>query len=149
MMRAAVLTALLACVSCTPGALGSASSGGASDVVIDVNLSMHPATTQPQGGAGGYAPLPLTISLGTTIRFVNGDNANHTATIIQAASFPVGSPLSTAATVRSGVAVSNFSTGTLAPQNNSQTITADSRGTFLYGCFYHYGAPMRGVIIVQ
>ena len=30
-----------------------------------------------------------------------------------------------------------------------RALTADLPGTYVFGCFFHYGAPMRGVIIVQ
>jgi plastocyanin len=33
--------------------------------------------------------------------------------------------------------------------SGSQTVAADKAGTYLYGCFYHYGAPMRGAIVAQ
>ncbi len=62
MMRAALVIAL-ACVGCTPGAVAAGASGGSSDVVIDMNLSTHPVRTLPEGSAGGYAPIPLTIAL--------------------------------------------------------------------------------------
>ena len=28
-------------------------------------------------------------------------------------------------------------------------VLADKPGTYLYGCFFHYTAPMRGAIIAQ
>jgi hypothetical protein len=31
----------------------------------------------------------------------------------------------------------------------SQVVAADKPGTYLCGCFFHYPAPMRGVIIAR
>jgi plastocyanin len=35
------------------------------------------------------------------------------------------------------------------PDSASQTILADKPGTYLYGCYFHYSAPMRGAIIAR
>ncbi len=148
-LRCVALSLCILVVGCTPGAGPFANVGGAAMVTIDMNLAAHAATALPQGDAGGYAPLLTTVPLGTTIRFVNSDNANHTATIFAGNAFPSGSPFSTSAQSSFGTLVSSFSSGTLTPGTGSQTLTADRSGTFLYGCFYHYGAPMRGVIVVQ
>jgi plastocyanin len=42
-----------------------------------------------------------------------------------------------------------WSGGTLQASTVSQPLLADQPGTYLYGCFFHYGAPMRGVIVVH
>lgn len=136
-------------VGCTPGAAPPANFGGVAVVTIDMNLAGHAATAFPEGNVGGYAPLLTTVPLGTTIRFFNSDNANHTASIVAGNAFPSGSPFSTSAQTSFGAVVSSFSSGTLTPGTDSQTLHADRSGTFLYGCFYHYGAPMRGLIVVQ
>jgi plastocyanin len=151
---AAILPILLA--GCTPGGtFGSTvggSSGGAQVTKIDVNLTLHSAPTQiAAGSAAGFAPAQTTVAVGTFVQFMNSDGFAHTATAIgQAASFPASSPFSVSAQTRSGTAIStSWSSGTLQAGQSSQLIQIDAPGTYLYGCFFHYGAPMRGVIIAQ
>jgi plastocyanin len=141
--RTAVVAVLLL-AGCTPGAVTplSSSSGGAGVTTIDVNLTMHP---------NGYAPDVTTVAVGSAIRFVNSDGFAHTATAIPGAtSFPAGSPFTASAQTQTGSAVSQaWSSGTLAAGAASQTILIDRAGTYLFGCFFHYGSPMRGTIVAQ
>lgn len=138
--------ALLLLAACTPGGLsGSGNSGtpgGPQVTKIDVNLTMH---------AGGYAPSPVTVQTGTSVQFVNSDGFAHTATAIPGASgFPPSSPFNVTAQQQSGSAISgSWSSGTLQAGQSSQLITVDAAGTYYYGCFFHYGAPMRGTIVAQ
>lgn len=151
---ALALAALLA--ACTPGGVsgtgGGAAPGGPQVTRIDVNLTLHSAPTQlPQGSAAGYAPAQTTVPTGSFVQFFNSDGFAHTATGISAAStFPASSPFSVSAQQQNGSAISSaWSSGTLQAGQNSQLIRIDSAGTYLYGCFFHYGAPMRGVIVAQ
>lgn len=137
---------------CTPGAAGLATGGGGPAAqVIDVNLTLHAATQTPAGMSGGYAPPVKTVAVGTVIVFTNSDSFGHTATLIpNAASFPAGTPFSSSAQSQSGSTASQgFSSGTLQAGQSSQPITLDHAGTYLYGCFFHYGAPMRATIVGQ
>ncbi len=111
-------------------------------MTIDVNLTLN---------TRGYAPDVLNVPVGTTIRFRNSDGFAHTATLIPgAAAFPDGSPFNVSAQTQSGSDVSKpWSSGTLAAGSSSQSILIDKAGTYLYGCFYHYGAPMQGTIVAQ
>lgn len=147
------------CTGCTPGATGTSSGAGGTvpgtggrTVVIDVSLTLYPAASLQQGEGGGYAPLVTDVSVGDSIRFTNMDGFANTATAIPAATtFPSGSPLASSAQSQSGATLSQpWSSGTL-PQagSMSQSILVDKAGTYLYGCFFHYGAPMRGVIVAQ
>jgi len=134
---------LLAALSaCTPGGMLGAQSGGGATASIDVNLTQH---------ADGYLPDSIDVAVGSTIRFVNSDSFAHTATLIPGAvGFPSGSPFTTSALTQSGSAVSQpWSTGSLAAGASSQTLTIDAPGTYYFGCFYHYGAPMRGTIVAH
>jgi plastocyanin len=144
MKYCAPLLAALLFAGCTPGAItpSASSSGGAGVTTIDVNLTQHP---------DGYAPNVTTVAVGSSIRFVNTDGFAHTATAIPGATtFPAGSPFTASAQSQSGSAVSQaWSSGTLAAGASSQTILIDRAGTYLYGCFYHYGSPMRGTIVAQ
>lgn len=137
-----VLSLLLS--ACTNGAItpSSGSSGGNGVTTIDVNLTQHP---------DGYSPDMTTVAVGSSIRFTNSDGFAHTATAIPGAtSFPAGSPFTASAQVQSGSSISQaWSSGTLAAGASSQTILIDRAGTYLFGCFYHYGSPMRGTIVAQ
>ena len=152
-MKRAAITAALLLAACTPGGMppSSGSSGGGTVTTIDVNLTQHAATQTPEGSSGGYAPAITTVAVGSSIRFVNSDGFAHTATLIAGATvFPAGSPFSASAQTHSGTNVSQpWSSGTLSPGSSSQAISIDRAGTYLFGCFFHYGSPMRGVIVAQ
>lgn len=154
--RLALLAVFL--TACTPGATGtipsqsSAAAAGATTVTIDVSLTSHAAQLLAQGQAAGYAPLSTEVAVGDLIQFTNSDGFANTATLIpQATSFPRGSPFLASAQTQSGTLLSQpWSSGTL--QNTgakSQAILVDQPGTYLYGCFFHYGSPMRGVIVAR
>jgi plastocyanin len=145
-------TAILA--ACTPGGVpASGGGGGTASVTIDVNLTNHPGPTQiPAGSGGGYAPLVTTVAVGTTIRFVNSDGFAHTATSVPGLpmTFPNAYPFTASALNQSGGTLSGgWSSGSLPAGASSQPLVADAPGTYLFGCFYHYGAPMRGEIVVH
>ncbi|MEO6912905.1 MAG: plastocyanin/azurin family copper-binding protein [Candidatus Baltobacteraceae bacterium] len=141
----------LAVTSCTPGAIGPAgNSSGAGALTIDVNLTTHLAISSPLGMLQGYAPETTTVAVGTLIRFVNSDGFAHTATSISGTSFPASTPFTLAAFTPSGSQISSgWSSGDLAAGASSPTFVADRPGTYLFGCAHHYGAPMRGVLVVQ
>ncbi|MGZ3498622.1 MAG: cupredoxin domain-containing protein [Vulcanimicrobiaceae bacterium] len=149
MIAAGLLTA------CTPGGDSpSALSGGpiASNIVtIDINLTLHPPTSTIFGTAGGDQPAVAMVPVGSAVRFVNSDGFAHTATLIpNATTFPLGSPFSISAQHSSGSMISApWSSGALQAGSSSQTILVDKPGTYLWGCFFHYGAPMRGAIVAQ
>lgn len=144
--------------ACTPGGMLSSPSGtpgapGGSQITkIDINLTLHSALTQlPQGSAAGYAPAQTTVPAGSFVQFVNSDGFAHTASAIPGASaFPASSPFSVSAQQQSGSTISgSWSSGTLQAGQSSQLIHIDAAGTYLYGCFFHYGGPMRGAIVAQ
>ena len=152
-MRSPLLSLLLfaSLAGCTNGAppAGSASAVGAT-TTIDVSLTSAAAAPTAYGSGGGYAPLVTTVALGTTVRFLNTDSFAHTASSVGGTTFPAASPLTGAAQNSSGATLSGgWTSGTLAAGTASQTLLADKTGTYLYGCFFHYGAPMRGAIVVQ
>jgi plastocyanin len=147
-----VLIALLLLSACTPGGIAATGGGGGSGgtpSIVDVSLSAFPATSIPAGMAGGFSPVVSTLAVGSSVRFVNTDSFAHTATAIpNATTFPSGSPFNSSATTASGSAISGaWSAGALQAGQTSQTFTIDRAGTYLYGCFFHYGAPMRGEIV--
>jgi plastocyanin len=140
--------ALLSCVACTPGSFGLASSstGGASGVTgkvlaVDVDLTKDP---------DGYSPLDATINVGDGVQFHNSDGFSHTATSIAGTTFPTAYPFTSSALIQTSATLSEgFSSGNLTAGSFSQTLLANMPGTYLFGCFYHYGSPMRDQINVK
>jgi plastocyanin len=150
-VRICALLIVAALAGCTPGAqaAGSATTGTAS-TTIDVSLTSSMVSATPYGTSGGFSPSVTTVALGSSVRFVNVDAFAHTATSIAAATFPSSSPFGSAALDITGSTLSGgWSSGSLGAGTASQTLLADARGTYLYGCFFHYSAPMRGAIVVQ
>jgi plastocyanin len=147
--------ALILCsafAGCTPGAppAGAGIAGAPSSVTIDVSLTSSVVTTTMYGTSGGFSPAVTTVPVGATVRFVNVDSFGHTSTSLSGTSFPAPSPFSASAQLTSGTTLSGgWSSGTLGAGNGSQVLLADKAGTYLYGCFFHYTAPMRGAIVVQ
>lgn len=150
MMRTFLTGIGLLLAACTAGGIPT-SSGGSGGTTIDVSLTQFAPTQTPYGQSGGYSPPITTVSVGTQIHFVNVDSFAHTATEIPGATtFPSGSPFNASALAQKGSTLSGgFTSGALQPNASSQTITADQPGTYLFGCFFHYGAPMRAAIVVQ
>ena len=142
--------AAVALAACTAGGIPT-SSGGSGGITINVSLTQYAPTQTPYGQSGGYSPPVTTVAVGSQIRFVNVDSFAHTATEIPGAtSFPSGSPFNSGALQQHGTTLSGgFSSGALQPNSSSQTITVDVPGTYLFGCFFHYGAPMRAAIVAQ
>ena len=149
------LVCAIAVEACTPGAAapptaGSATNAGANVTTIDVDLTNDPAGATTAGTGRGYAPLATTVAAGNLIRFHNSDGFAHTATSITGATFPVAYPFTGAALNVGGTTLSGgFTSGALAAGASSQTLLADRAGTYLFGCFFHYGTPMRGTIVVR
>ena len=140
---------------CTAGGV-YASAGGAGSVTsvttVDVSIAAFGAQTTLAGSARGFSPAAITIPVGSGVRFVNVDNTTHTVTAIPGAStFPSISPFSASAlqpgatSELSGV----WGAGVLQPGAASGVFVANTPGTYLYGCFFHYSGGMRGVIIAR
>ncbi len=147
------LVLAMAFSACTPGAFSAASSGGGPTgsqvMTIDVDLTQDPDGNTPGGVGGGYLPLVTAVQVGTYVRFHNSDGFSHTATSIAGSSFPNQYPFTSKALNQSGTNLSGgFSTGSLSSGSYSVQFLADTVGTYLFGCFYHYGTPMRAAIEV-
>jgi plastocyanin len=146
--------AALSLVACTPGSSAAPGAGGGpaggQSVTIDVDLTNDPGGPTPDGLGGGYKPLMTRVPVGSFVRFTNSDGFAHTATSIPGSTFPSAYPFTSTALQQSGATLSGgFSSGSLVAGATSQTLLADLAGTYAFGCFYHYGTPMRAVIIVQ
>ncbi len=144
----------VALAACTPGgaAISGGGGGGANVTTIDVNLTLNQPVNTQYGRSGGMAPPITTVAVGSMIRFTNTDGFAHTATLLPGSpsTFPATSPLGISATTQSGTSLSGgFSSGAMQAGTASQLINVDRAGTYLFGCFFHYGAPMRGAIVAQ
>ena len=82
-------------------------------------------TIQGNSGSNSYAPNPVTMRVGQTIAWRNGDSITHTAT------------------QDSG----GFNTGSIAAGATSAATMMNTAGTFAYHCTLHPG--MVGTINVQ
>ncbi len=154
-----LFTTLLA-TGCTPNGLGVSAGGGGGATginhVVDVNLTLNAPAQTPYGQSGGMKPPVLDVKVGDTVTFMNSDGFAHTSTSItpkqsnNETKFPTAYPFSGKALNQTGSTLSGgWSSGSMQAGSGSQTVKADKPGTYLYGCFYHYGAPMRGAIVAQ
>ncbi|HEX3550262.1 MAG TPA: plastocyanin/azurin family copper-binding protein [Candidatus Elarobacter sp.] len=153
-MRTWLLVIVTVLAGCTPGAppagAGGSTTASAASVTIDVSLTASTVIATAYGTSGGFMPGVASVPVGATVRFVNVDSFGHTSTSLSGASFPAASPFDASAQLTSGTTLSGgWSSGTLGAGNGSQVLLADKPGTYLYGCFFHYTAPMRGAIVVQ
>jgi plastocyanin len=150
----ALLVAALTLSACTDGApSASAATSGAGVVTIELNLDAFPITQLAAGSSGSFSPAVATVAVGTQIQFRSLNNFAHTASSVAGTTFPQASPLTgtalTASASGTGLSTPGWTSGQLAPLGLSPIFVADKAGTYLYGCFFHYPAPMRGEIIVQ
>jgi len=98
---------------------------GQSKIVSIVKGASNPSSTEP------YNPSPLSVSVGTTVTWINNDNTGHTVT--------QGNP--------SGNTPPNgFDSGILAP-GKTFTHTFGTAGTIQYYCTLH--PTMLGEVIVK
>jgi plastocyanin len=136
-----VLALVVTAGGCTFGAPSAGSNTLAGATTIAVNLTSF---------LQGYSPDVLTVAVGTRIQFTNTDSFAHTATSIAGDTFPAASPFDGSALAASGSALSGpWSSGNLAAGATSPVFVADRSGTYLFGCFYHYGHPMQGQIVAR
>jgi len=153
-MNRARLFLALALAACTPGGAAAIGGGGGANVTtIDVNLTLSQPVSTPYGQSGGMTPPITTVAVGSQIQFTNTDGFAHTASLLPGSpkTFPSGSPLTGAATTLFGTTIStpNWTSGAMQAGASSQVITVDKPGTYLYGCFFHFAAPMKGAIVAQ
>lgn len=119
-----------------------------------VNLSLTRYTKITHESAGdsvGTSPAIVHVHVGDSIVFVNNDtDAHHTATGLTGAT-RFSEPRWTQAVLKQfgSIGAQPWSSGDLAPGSGSAPMVASTAGTFLYGCFFHYSAGMRGEIIVE
>jgi plastocyanin len=110
-LRLAAVVAALAAVSCGSGS--SPTGPGGSQVTMS-NLA--------------FAPGTMTVSVNTTVTWMNADSVTHTATSDTGSTFA-------------------FDTGNIAAGATSKGVTFTQMGTFAYHCNFH--PSMHGTIVVQ
>ncbi len=149
------VVAAIAVTGCTfgaPSASGRAASGAISGAtIVEVSLLKYPPIQTDDGPAAGYNDANITVGRGAIIQFHNQDTFSHTATFINNTNWPAQDPFTTAALTQSGkdLADAGWSTGELRAGAYSQGFVASRAAEYYYGCYYHYGTPMRGKITVR
>ncbi|MBV8490920.1 MAG: hypothetical protein JO199_10370 [Candidatus Eremiobacteraeota bacterium] len=154
---AAMLTAALLSCSCTPNGQGVSPNGGGGGGgshsvahTVSVNLTLNQPVKTPYGESGGMKPPVLDVNVGDTIVFTNTDSFAHTSTSVGTGpAFPANGPSASALNQRGATLSGGWTSGAMQAGSSSQTILADKKGTYLYGCFFHYPAPMRGAIVAH
>jgi len=133
-----------------PGSNGGGASGSA--VVVSLSLSKYASVHSTDAGSTvGVKPDVIHVHVGDSIVFVNDDTDHHTATSLLGAATFVDDPRWTdqALHATGEIGPDFWSTGDLAPGQRSAPMVAKQAGTYLFGCFFDYGAGMRGEIVVQ
>jgi len=121
-------------------------------VTVSLDLAKYTAIQNiDPGKAVGVRPAVVHIHVGDSVVFVNDDTDHHTATaLVNAVTFVDDPRWTDDALHQSGAIGPGFwSTGDLAPGARSAPLVARTAGTYLYGCFFDYGAGMRGEIVVE
>ncbi|MBV8082383.1 MAG: hypothetical protein JOY86_05300 [Candidatus Eremiobacteraeota bacterium] len=144
------LAALAAALSLVVSA-GAAARAANSPTVVTLSLDRYQTVTHLDAGDSvGVAPAVVHVHVGDAVVFVNADPvAHHTATGLPSARFSEPRWTQAALTQSGSIGGQAWSTGDLAPGAHSAPMTASAAGTFLYGCFFHYSAGMRGEIVVE
>jgi len=125
---------------------------GAAAATVSLSLSKYATVQSIDGGSSvGVRPAVLHVHVGDRIVFVNDDTDHHTATALMDAASFVDDPRWTDDALRQTgeIGPKFWSTGDLAPGQQSAPLVARKAGTYLYGCFFDYGAGMRGEIVVE
>jgi plastocyanin len=123
-----------------------------STATVSLSLTKYGTVQSGDGGSMvGVRPAIVHVHVGDAVIFVNDDTDHHTATSLLGAKTFVDDPEWTDDALHAGGAIGAgfWSTGDLAPGQRSAPIVAKQPGTYLYGCFFDYGAGMRGEIVVE
>jgi plastocyanin len=136
-----------------PLAVRTASAADGTDAtIVSLSLTKYGSVqTIDAGSTAGVRPGIVKVHVGDRIVFVNDDTDHHTATALVGASSFIDDPRWTddALHATGSIGPGFWSTGDLAPGQRSAPLVAKRPGTYLYGCFFDYGAGMRGEIVVE
>jgi len=139
-------------VSLTMPRAASAADGSTNSATVSLSLTKY-GTVQniDAGSSAGVRPGILKVHVGDRVVFVNDDTDHHTATALVGAGSFIDDPRWTEAALHATgeIGPGFWSTGDLAPGQKSAPLVAKQAGTYLYGCFFDYGAGMRGEIVVE
>lgn len=134
------------------GAQGQDLNGGGPAVIVSLSLSKYTAVRSTDAGSTvGVKPDVVHVHVGDSIVFVNDDTDHHTATSLASATSFVDDPRWTDDALKASGSIGPgfWSTGDLSPGQRSAPMVAAKAGTYLFGCFFDYGAGMRGEIVVE
>ena len=130
----------------------AAAPASAAPVVVSLSLSKYGSVQNLSAGpSAGVRPEVVHVKVGESVVFVNDDSDHHTATSLLGASTFIDDPRWTDDALHATGSIGGgfWSTGDLAPGQRSAPIVAKQAGTYLFGCFFDYGAGMRGEIVVE
>ena len=147
-----VIGAVCAAIIVAASVPAHAQAAGGNPLVVSLSLSKYTAVHSIDGGSAvGVKPDVLHAHVGDRIVFVNDDGDHHTATALLGAASFVDDPRWTddALHATGEIGPGFWSTGDLAPGQRSAPLIVKKPGTYLYGCFFDYGAGMRGEIVVE
>jgi plastocyanin len=122
-------------------------------VKINMDLDFKPHKRSSFGKLQGYDPVEVHVHQNDRIQFVNVDDQTHTATgmsytgqVVPAHYLFHGDPTKSHGRL---INATEWSTGNVrAHGGKSQVFVAKTVGHYFYGCTYHLGNGMIGVIVV-
>jgi plastocyanin len=110
------------------------------------------------GAVAFYAPTTgatavIYVKSGSKVSFLNDDSTRHTASGLGAGGFPKSFD-NTSGVNQVGKVINSsltWSTGSLNPGQTSVVLTVGAKGTYYFGCYFHYRVDpaMRDVIVSQ
>ena len=121
-------------------------------VTINMDLDFKPHKRSSYGKLQGYDPVEIHVHQNDRIQFVNVDDQQHTAT-----GFAYSGQTAPAHYVFHGdftqphgriINASEWGTGNVRAHGKSQVFVAKTVGNYFFGCGYHLGKGMTGVIVV-
>jgi plastocyanin len=124
--------------------------------VIYVGFGHKALPKSKYGPVAFYAPTTgatavITVKSGSNVSFLNDDNTRHTASGLGADGFPASYD-NTSGVNQVGKVINSsltWSTGALNPGQTSKVLTVGAKGTYYFGCYFHYRVDpsMRDVIV--
>ncbi|MFC7157234.1 plastocyanin/azurin family copper-binding protein [Halomarina halobia] len=95
-----------------------------------------------------FDPKRLTVSSGTTVRWVNDSEVGHTVTAY-ADGIPAGAPYFASGGFESERAARNDVSGGLLAAGEAYERTFEVTGSYDYVCIPHEGSGMTGTVVVE
>jgi len=140
-----------------PDAVAEAIVGDAAKVIY-VGFGHKALPKSKFGAVAYYAPTTgasavVYVKSGSNVAFTNDDTTRHTASGLGSSGFPASFD-NTSGVNHVGKVVNGaltWSTGSLNPGQTSAVFTVGAKGTYYFGCYFHYRVTpsMRDVIVSQ